>query len=85
MHPPKVFYPLGPEISEHWFRDYDRADPAEIVCKETVGVHWYASVRTAGIVPAIDPAQVVKTRGRNLISELLLEHLEVRGTAATAT
>ncbi|HEX5100635.1 MAG TPA: glycosyltransferase, partial [Polyangiaceae bacterium] len=42
---PEVFYPLGPEISEQWFRRYDAADANEVVSSETLLVHLYASVR----------------------------------------
>ena len=82
VHPPRVFYPLGPEISEHWFREYDGAETAEIVGGETVCVHWYASVRTARVIPAIDPAQVARTGSRRLMSALLLDHLDPHGAAA---
>jgi hypothetical protein len=58
VHPPEVFYPLAPEISEHWFRPTRRVALDEILGSETRVVHWYASVRTAGIVPRIDPAWV---------------------------
>ncbi|MFT4702701.1 MAG: hypothetical protein ACI81R_000387 [Bradymonadia bacterium] len=51
---PPVFYPLGPEISQHWFREGTAAHVDELVLPETRGVHWYASVRTREIVPLVD-------------------------------
>ena len=57
VYPPSVFYPLGPEISEHWFRS-GSGPASEMVHDDTVVVHWHASVRTREIVPRIDPAWV---------------------------
>jgi hypothetical protein len=43
---PEHFYPVGPMISRHYFKDYD--DPAEVsaelVGPDTYVIHWYASV-----------------------------------------
>lgn len=58
VHPPPVFFPLAPEISEHWFRPTRRVALDEMLGRDTRVVHWYASVRTARIVPRIDPAWV---------------------------
>jgi hypothetical protein len=69
--PPPVFYPLAPEISEHWFRPRRRARLEEVLAPETLLVHWYASVRTARYVGRIDRAW-------------LLEHAEDRLFAALA-
>lgn len=55
VHPPPVFYPLAPEISEHWFRATSRLALDEMLAAHTRIVHWYASVRTKRIVPRIDP------------------------------
>lgn len=44
--PPEFFYPVGPRISRHYFRNYD--DPsrvaAELIGEATHVIHWYASV-----------------------------------------
>lgn len=61
VHAPAAFYPLGPEISQHWFREGTAADVNELVQTETRVVHWYASVRTKTIVPQVD-AQWVRAR-----------------------
>lgn len=67
-HPPEVFYPLGPEVSEHWFRLRDRADLEEVLAPSTRVIHWYASVRTKAIVPQIDPAYVERHAATQLFS-----------------
>jgi glycosyl transferase-like sugar-binding protein len=76
VHEPPVFYPLGPEISEHWFRFTPRPAPAEALLPETRVVHWYASVRTEGVVKHIDPAYVRANAGRQLFSALALPLLD---------
>lgn len=58
VHPPAVFYPLPPEISEHWFRPLSGGTIDELVAPQTVAVHWYASVRTKNVTPLIDAAYV---------------------------
>lgn len=44
--PPEYFYPVGPEVSKHYFKTYK--DPAsvaaELLSEETHVIHWYASV-----------------------------------------
>jgi hypothetical protein len=70
--PARVFYPLGPEISAQWFRVTRR--PPELdrwLAPDTRVVHWYASVRTARIVPLID-------------ARYLREHAERQAFAALA-
>lgn len=68
--PPAVFFPLGPEISEQWFRRADAADLDEVLRPETLIVHWYASVRTKQIVPQIDRAYVERHADTQLFSAL---------------
>jgi hypothetical protein len=74
--PPPVFYPLGPEISLHWFRHTRRAALTEVLRPETRLVHWYASVRTKAIVPAIDPGYVRAHARSQLFSALALPFVE---------
>ena len=71
--PPRAFYPLGPEISHHWFR-MRRVMPAlsELVHADTLVVHWYASVRTKKLVPIIDADYVRAHAERQLFSALAL-------------
>lgn len=68
--PPPVFYPLGPEISEHWFRERPRVDLDRVLTAETLLVHWYASVRTRPYVRHIDAAFVRAHAGTQLFSAL---------------
>ncbi len=76
VYEPPVFYPLGPEISEHWFRFTPRPRPDEALLPETRVVHWYASVRTRGVVERIDPAYVRANAHRQLFSALALPLLD---------
>ncbi|HEU4409375.1 MAG TPA: glycosyltransferase [Polyangiaceae bacterium] len=78
VHGPPVFYPLGPEISEHWFRFTPRPRPLEALLPDTRVVHWYASVRTEKVVGSIDPAYVRENAGRQLFSALARPLLEPR-------
>jgi len=67
---PHIFYPLGPEISIHWFRNTRRARIGDVLSPDTLLVHWYASVRTGSIVPAIDPDYVRARSKTQLFSAL---------------
>jgi hypothetical protein len=73
LHEPEVFYPLGPEISEHWFRIGTRARLSNVLGPKTRVVHWYASVRAKRHVPRFDPAFVRRNAERQLLSELARE------------
>jgi hypothetical protein len=70
--PPEVFYPVAPEISDHWFRADGSARAADLLRPACVVVHWYASVRTKDIVPTLTPARVRALAGRQAFSELAL-------------
>lgn len=73
VHPPPVFYPLGPEVSRHWFHVRDgRAPLAKVLLPETRVVHWYGSIRTRTLTSRIDPDYVRANAGRQLFSELAL-------------
>lgn len=72
VHPPERFFPLPPEISEHWFRFGPRPDLAEVLDPSTVVVHWYASVRTERIVPRIGASYLHANANRQLFSALAL-------------
>jgi glycosyl transferase-like sugar-binding protein len=68
---PRVFYPLPPEISEHWFRVGRGVTLDAVLSPETRVVHWYASVRTKSRVAQIDPDYVRTHRTRQLYSMLV--------------
>ena len=71
LHEPRVFSPLPPEISEHWFRRARRVRLGEALSPDTRVVHWYASVRTRALVAAITPEYVLAHRDRQLYSALV--------------
>ena len=72
---PPVFYPVGPEISEHWFRAGSSARAGDLVRPETLVVHWYASVRTKAIIPLVDRTWVKNNSHRIAFAELALPFL----------
>jgi len=79
---PHVFYPLPPQISEHWFRIGRRVQLEAVLLPETRVVHWYASVRTASGVAAIDPGYVREHRHRQLYSALVCSSIRNLPAAA---
>ncbi len=72
VHPPEAFYPLAPEISEHWFRTTANPAVGAVLSGDTRIVHWYASVRTKKIVPQIDPAYVRRHARTQLFSAMAM-------------
>jgi hypothetical protein len=66
VHAPHVLYPLGPEISEHWFRRYRGVDLAEVLAPETRVVHWYGSVGTRKLEKLLTPDFVLGNATRRL-------------------
>ena len=71
VHDPEVFYPLPPEISEHWFRIRDTVRLDSVLSPVTRVVHWYASVRTRPRVALVNPAYVREHRNRQFYSALV--------------
>jgi hypothetical protein len=71
IHQPHVFFPLPPEISEHWFRMARRVRLDAVLSPETRVVHWYASVRTRKRIAEIDPDYVRQHREHQLYSKLV--------------
>lgn len=73
VHPPPVFYPLGPEVSRHWFHlGRGTAPLARVLFPETRIVHWYGSVGNQKLTERIDPAYVKANASRQLFSQLAL-------------
>jgi hypothetical protein len=56
--PPPYFYPLGPEISSHWFKPGTAARLDEMLFPETVVVHWYNSVESRFLKQELTPEWV---------------------------
>jgi hypothetical protein len=71
VHEPRVFYPLPPEISEHWFRTDRHVQLSSVLSAETRVVHWYASIRTKSRIAQITPRYVRQYRERQLYSALV--------------
>ncbi len=67
---PRVFFPLGPEISEHWFRASGNVHLNKVLFPETRVVHWYASVRGKSRVAQINPDYVKAHRSTQLYAAL---------------
>ncbi len=70
VHPPRVFSPLPPEVSEHWFRLGGAVRLDAALSADTRVAHWYASVRTRALVALISPGSVLANRDRQLYSAL---------------
>jgi hypothetical protein len=56
--PPEWFYPLGPEISSHWFKPGTAAQLDEMLLPHTTVVHWYNSVESRFLKQELTPAWV---------------------------
>ena len=79
---PHVFYPLPPEISEHWFRTVRRVRLQQVLPGGTRVVHWYASIRSRDLVARITPGYVRENRERQLYSALV--HSCIKGLPEAA-
>jgi hypothetical protein len=75
IHDPRVFYPLPPEISRHWFRISGAVRLDKVLSPETRVVHWYASVLANSPIAPITPASVRAQRGRQLYSALVCAYV----------
>jgi hypothetical protein len=84
--PPAAFFPLGPEISEHYFRIRERVAPDQVLGSDTLVAHWYASVRTERHVVRLDPSFIRAHAKKQLYSALALPVLDAlsRGSLARA-
>jgi hypothetical protein len=56
--PAACFYPLGPEVSSHWFKPGTAALLDEMLLPETFIVHWYNSVESRFLKQELTPAWV---------------------------
>jgi Glycosyltransferase sugar-binding region containing DXD motif len=71
IHEPAVFYPLPPEISEHWFRPSRQVQLDLVLRPQTLIVHWYASVRSKRHIALIDP-DYIRAHGRDQLYSTLV-------------
>lgn len=74
IHSPDVFYPLPPEISEHWFRHQTDVDLDQVLQLNTRIAHWYASVRTKHLVSRITPDYIENHQHIQLFSALIRKY-----------
>ena len=72
---PQAFYPMPPEISEHWFRAYRSVQLTDVLSAETHVVHWYASVHGKQNVARIDPDYILQHKDKQLYSMLVYESI----------
>jgi hypothetical protein len=79
VEPPETFYPLGPEISEHWFREQSVGDANEVITARTLLVHLYASVRIQQKLARVNAAWVRSHRHSELFSALAAPVLDELG------
>ncbi len=78
VYDPSYFYPLGPEISAHWFRVRATAPNLDaVIAPTTHTIHWYASVKTQKILPTIDPAYIEHNATRQLFSALVKRYVDL--------
>ena len=53
--PSEFFYPLGPEISSHWFKPGTASNLDEMLLTDTFIVHWYNSVESRFLKQELTP------------------------------
>jgi hypothetical protein len=82
--PPAAFFPLGPEISEHYFRIRKTVRHEDIVGPDTLVAHWYASVRTERHAARLDADFIRAHAERQLYSALALPVLEALASGSLA-
>lgn len=77
IYKPVTFYPLPPEISEHWFRPCKNAQASlkKAIQPQTLIVHWYASVRAKPYASQIKPDYILKNQNNQLYSALVSQLL----------
>jgi hypothetical protein len=76
IHPPSYFYPIGPEISEHWFRHNNGTSFEEAIFSDTVLVHWYSSVRLGKkLAPILNEEYVRQHASEQMFSQLALRFI----------
>ena len=71
IHPPELFYPLPPEIAEHWFRTGRRPCLDLALHPATRIVHWYASAGAKPFLSVVSPAYVQQHATVQLYSALV--------------
>lgn len=70
VHPPDFFYPLGPEISDHWFRNHRRHQLSQALSPHTRVVHWYGTRHRRRQMQRLSPAYVRSRASRQMLCQL---------------
>jgi hypothetical protein len=72
--PPAAFYPLGPEVSRHYFRRRARPElgARRILRPETSALHWYSSVSD---ITAFGPEELKELEQRTVYGHLCAEYI----------
>jgi hypothetical protein len=73
---PRYFYPLGPTMAAHFFRDHPDVArlEREVVSEDTYVVHWYND-RMTSRAQLVDPDSVRANAGRQLFSRIAARFL----------
>lgn len=70
VYPPEYFYPLAPEIADHWFRHHARHDLDQVLSPQTRIVHWYGSTHRRRTMVRLAPDYVLANARRQMLSQL---------------
>ena len=76
--PPQACYPLPPVVSEHWFRLRRTPRLETAISRDTICVHWYASLVTDAVVSSIDERYLAEHASDQLFSLLATRALGCR-------
>jgi hypothetical protein len=76
LYPPAAFYPLGPEVSWHYFRPQDPSRVTDRLGPETYAAHLYDSVLKRRVGRGVDVDYLRRTRGANALSDLVAPWLD---------
>jgi hypothetical protein len=79
VYPPRYFYPLGPEVSVHWFKRRKDVRLDHVLSEDTICVHWYASVKTRDVVQRIDREYIGAHANSQLYSALVTQYMQLGG------
>ena len=70
VYPPEYFYPLPPEIADHWFRKHSKHDIHQAMSSQTRVVHWYGSTHRQKQMNMLEPRYVRDNAHRQMLSQL---------------
>ena len=76
VYPAPYFFPIGPELSEHWFKPGTAVHLDRMLQHDTVLVHWYASVRTKHVVPQLNSTFIAANQGEIALCRLAVPFLD---------